>query len=422
LLQSPDGYGGDVGLTISEFEGAANDACLDSIALSYSNDETILVSTYPSTPDVIPLCSYAPPNAPGTWYQIEGQGKAITVSSCSPLTSIATSISLFRGSCEDPLCVSEGIADSKCQGTVASRASFLAEQGTTYFILLQSPDGYGGDVGLTISEFEVAENDACLGRIGLSVSNDETILLSTAESAPDVIPLCSYALLNVPGTWYQIEGKGKAISLSSCSPLTNVATSISVFRGSCEDLLCVTEGIPDCNCQGTVASRAIFLAEEGNTYYILLQSPDGYGGDVGLTISEFEGAENDFCQHAFNMVVDSGEVGVTTVGAIGGSYSNDCFLDPTIPDVWYSVNGTGDILPTTACSNEFTFVSMSILQGNCTDNKCIATATSDTEACAIARFQSVIGETYHIILQALSESGVDVFFHIGEHFLCRRAR
>ena len=51
----------------------------------------------------------------------------------------------------------------------------------------------------------------------------------------------------------------------------------------------MAEGITDYDCQDTVTSSAIFLADEGNTYSMLLQPPDGSGGDVGLTMTEFRG-------------------------------------------------------------------------------------------------------------------------------------
>jgi hypothetical protein len=203
-----------------------------------------------------------------------------------------------------------------------------------------------------------------------------------------------------------MEGKGTVVSLSTCSSLTKSSSAISVLRGSCENLVCVSEGIADYLCQDSVASSTTFLAEEGITYYILLQSIDGIGGDVGLTITEIESVvENDFCQRASNIAIDGEEVAGTTAGASGGSPSNQCYIDPSIPDVWYFFDGSGDVLEATACSNEFSYSTMAVLQGNCTDSYCIASVSSDTEACATVQFRSVIGEPYRIIFQTSSDSG-----------------
>jgi hypothetical protein len=60
--------------------------------------------------------------------------------------------------------------------------------------------------------------------------------------------------------------------------------AISVFSGSCDDLFYLSEGGIDNSGQDFAAGSTTFLAQEGVTYYILLQPPDG--GDVGLTIKE----------------------------------------------------------------------------------------------------------------------------------------
>jgi hypothetical protein len=146
---------------------------------------------------------------------------------------------------------------------------------------------------LRVAEYEGAQNDACLDSIVLSPSDDDiVVVVSTIGSTPDIIPVCSSALPDAPGTWYHIKGNGKVISISTCSLSTKVATAISVFSGSCEDLTCLSEGVLDYACQDVVASSAIFPTEEGNTYLVLLQSLDGIGGNVGLTVNAFEGAEN----------------------------------------------------------------------------------------------------------------------------------
>jgi hypothetical protein len=169
-------------------------------------------------------------------------------------------------------------------GGLKSSVQWKTEEGMTYYIKIHGSHGAVGDFGMTLStgSFASTMNDAFLDSVGLSPSINETVVVSLAGSTPDDVPVCSIALLNAPGTWYQMDGNDKVISTSSCSPLTNVATEISVFSGSCEDLSCVSEGISRCTCQDTVYSKVVLLTEEGNIYFILLQSADGYGGDVGM--------------------------------------------------------------------------------------------------------------------------------------------
>jgi hypothetical protein len=217
-------------------------------------------------------------------------------------------------------------------------------------------------------------------------------------------------VFNSTGTWYQMDGQGEAISVSACSPSTNVSTHIMIYSGSCEDLLCMTEGVPNVNCQERPARRTIFLAEEDKTYFILLLSSVKYNGDIKLTVTEFEGIENDFCQAASSVAIDCGEIEGTTVGAYMGSQRNDCYNDLYPPDVWFFVDGTGDVLQATACSSKVTLFSIFILEGNCTDSICIGNASSETESCATVQFQSVLEETYYIIFKASNESDTGTFF------------
>jgi hypothetical protein len=409
FVHSPYSPAGSFELNIEEFEPATNIQCTNAEGPLAPANQTIIASTLNSVPDGIYGCASGFNNTAGLWYSVLGEeGLTYRVDTCSIETTFDTLISVYRGNCDGELeCV--GGNDDSCGGTTSS-VHWKTEGGVAYYIKIHGFNGAVGNFGMTLSSFPAAQNDACLESVVLSPSNDDTIVVSTAGSTPDVMPVCSIARFDVPGTWYQMEGQGKAISVSSCSPLTKVSSAISVFRGSCEDLLCVSEGISDYTCQDTIASRAIFFAEEGNTYFILLQSSDGYGGDVGLTITEFEGPDNDFCQLASNVSVDGGEVVGTIAGASGGTASNGCFIDPSFQDVWYFVDGTGDVLQATACSNELSFFSMFVSQGNCTESLCIATVSSETEVlCATVRFQSVIGETYHIVLQALPESEAGEF-------------
>jgi hypothetical protein len=397
---------GSFNLLVEEFEPAPNIQCIN--AEGPLTNQTIVASTLISVSDGISECSSGLSKSAGLWYWVLGkEGLMYRVDTCSENTNFDTEISIYKGSCDGELeCVD--VNDESCDGTTSS-VQWKTEEGVMYYIKIHGFDGAIGNFGMTVARFVPPKNDDCLESIHLSHSNGETVVVSTAGAKTlDVLPGCSRADFDAPSIWYRIEGKGEAISVSSCSPLTKVPTSIFVFSGSCQELVCVSDGFSDDTCQDSVASRATFLAEEGDTYFILIQSPFGYGGDVGLTIMEFEAAEHDFCQRASIVVVDDGEVAGTIVGASGGTPYYGCSSDPSIPDVWYFVAGTGDVLQATACSGNLSFLSMSVLQGKCTEGYCIATGSSDKE-CATVRFQSVIGETYHILFQASPESSAGMF-------------
>jgi hypothetical protein len=394
---------GSFELQIEDFDLASNSQCTNAEGPLIPANQTIIASTLNSISDGVSGCASGLNNSAGLWYSVIGkEGLTFHVNTCSEETTFDTEISIYRGSCDDKL---ECVGGNAYACGSSSSIHWKTEEGVSYFIKVHGYYGPVGEFGMTLSSFATPKNDDCLGSIVLSSSN-ETVVVSTVGSTKDDIPVCSYAFLDTPGTWYQMEGKGTAVSLSTCSSLTKVSSAIFVFSGSCENLVCVSEGITDYLCQDSVASSAIFMAEEGIIYYILLQSTDVIGGDVGLTIMEIEGVvENDFCQRASNIEIDGGEVTGTTVGAWGGSPSNECYVDPSIPDVWYFFDGSDDVLEATACSSEFSYFSMVVLQGNCTDSYCITSVYTEVEACASVQFQSVIGETYRIIFQTSPDSG-----------------
>jgi hypothetical protein len=399
---------GSFELRIEDFEPATNSQCTNAEGPLIPANQTIVASTLNSISDGISGCVSGFNNSAGLWYSVLGkEGLTYHVDTCSEETNFDTEISIYRGSCENELeCV--GGNDYACGGS-GSAVQWKTEEGVAYYIKVNGFYGPVGEFGMTLSSSATPKNDDCLGSIVLTVSDDEFIVVSTAGSTKDDIPICSQSSFDAPGTWYQMEGKGKVVSLSTCSSLTKASTAISVFSGSCQDLSCVSEAVVDYACQDSAASSTVFLAEEGITYYILLQSPDGIGGDVELTITEVEGVENDFCQRPSIVAIDGGEVAVTTEGATGGSPSNECYFDPSIPDVWYLFDGSGDVLQATACSSEFSYFSMAVVQGNCTDTNCLASVYPETETCATVQFRSVVGETYRIIFQASPDSGSGKF-------------
>ncbi|KAG7369088.1 hypothetical protein IV203_031831 [Nitzschia inconspicua] len=109
----------------------------------------------------------------------------------------------------------------------------------------------------------------------------------------------------------------------------------------------------------------------------------------------------DFCEGATNVEIDGEEISGTTVGASGSSRETSCGFGTYLPDVWYTVQGTGGVLWATACSTEFNF-SISVLEGNCTDLRCIGTRSFET--CTNVGFLSVLGETYFILIQTTEAS------------------
>jgi hypothetical protein len=176
---------------------------------------------------------------------------------------------------------------------------------------------------------------------------------------------------------------------------------ITVFSGSCDDLACITGGTIDYECQSGVAATASFLGEAGVDYFVLVQTYGDFSGEIGLTVTEFETVANDFCQGASKIEINAGNVTGTTIGASGGTPYNDCYYGIESPNVWYYIEGTGEILLVNVCSEEFNWT-VSVLGGNCSVLVgCIGNYYGGFDSCTSIRFQSVIGKIYYIFIQGL---------------------
>ncbi|KAG7369078.1 hypothetical protein IV203_031821 [Nitzschia inconspicua] len=394
-------------LTVEEFEPESNSKCSSTVGPFFPSNQTIIASTVNAVSDGILGCSsgYA---SPGLWYSVLGQENlTYRVDTCSNETNFDTEISVFEGECGVGLQCFVG-NDDACNG-LSSAVQWKAEEGRLYNIKTHGYSSNSGDFGVTFSSFVRPDNDDCSGGVVIRPGND-TIVISTAGATSDVVVgSCDVYYSDEPGLWYRIIGQGTAISASTCSPLTEADTLISVYTGSCGDLSCITSGLLDFfNCQelGAITGSVTFLAQEGKEYFLFIQSMGGIAGEIGLKVTEFETFEMDFCEGARNVEIDGEEISGTTVGASGSTRDTSCGFSTYLPDVWYTVQGTGDVLWATACSTEFNF-SISVLEGNCTDLRCIGTRSFET--CTNVGFLSVLGETYFILIQATEASLTGVF-------------
>jgi hypothetical protein len=121
-------------------------------------------------------------------------------------------------------------------------------------------------------------NDLCANAIpiacGQTVSG--TNIGATDTGQPE--GHCNFVYADAPGVWYAIVGTGDIITLSTCSPNTNFDTQLFVFSGACGNLVCVNanDDVFESPC-----STVGFVAQEGVTYYILVNSFSGEGEGEG---------------------------------------------------------------------------------------------------------------------------------------------
>ena len=71
--------------------------------------------------------------------------------------------------------------------------------------------------------------------------------------------------ITAPGVWYSLVGTGWKIDVGHCIG-TDYETKMSVFEGSCNDIICIEGNYDNCGLQSSFS----WITEVGVTYYILV--------------------------------------------------------------------------------------------------------------------------------------------------------
>eukprot|EP00934_Nitzschia_sp_Nitz4_P002081 Nitzschia sp. Nitz4//scaffold154_size52827//46974//47585//NITZ4_006786-RA/size52827-exonerate_est2genome-gene-0.33-mRNA-1//1//CDS//3329537338//2081//frame0 len=117
--------------------------------------------------------------------------------------------------------------------------------------------------------------------VGVISSSDENWFSNTEGT-------CGSAAYGAsPGKWYYFVGTGERIDISVCTsgcsvPLNSVVVAeVTVFEGSCDDLICLN-GIGDLGQGGPLE----IATTEGKTYFLYIQGEEGSTGLYELSFDE----------------------------------------------------------------------------------------------------------------------------------------
>lgn len=135
------------------------------------------------------------------------------------------------------------------------------------------------------------ENDTCATAAPLAP--DSSVLGTTIGATfDDGVAACGTAL-TAPGVWYTVTGTGNAMTVSTCSALTDYDTKLSVYCGDCDGLNCIAGNDDDFGCAfSTLQSSVSWCSQEGATYYVLVHGFDINVGNFELTLSDGEPCED----------------------------------------------------------------------------------------------------------------------------------
>ena len=304
---------GYFGLTFSRFPSPVNAMCSGAEFLQIGMSRTASTVGAATINDDDPTCGASNSQlSPSIWYTIRGNGKAITASTCGPGTEISTSLSVYSGSCNgdgDLLCETGGEYDYSClEDKVGAKATWVASDGIDYYIQVISEDWFGGNAELTITESPNLENNFCQSSSELFIDDIETIGSMNFTIGGQIVEpevSCEYTFESA-GAWYSVIGDGGVLRASTCSSTLSFESSVSIFGGWCDNLVCIGwnsasfDSSPDSsNCTGSgnfFSGTVNWKTRVGEVYYILVQgidsSPKPLAGDFSLSIASVDDPEN----------------------------------------------------------------------------------------------------------------------------------
>jgi hypothetical protein len=180
-------------------------------------------------------CGSAYTEAPGLWYTFTGDGSDVTLSTCGQ-ADYDSKISVYAGTCTDPICVAGNDDGLGCNGNT-SFLTFASELGTVYRVIVH---GYNGEVGaFTLSMTcaapcsPVVENDDCANAIvltpqlaGACVPLTGTNLCAYASSWPN--PACDPFSI-AADVWYALPTGPSSSHTITVASVTSGDLGVAVY-------------------------------------------------------------------------------------------------------------------------------------------------------------------------------------------------
>ena len=242
--------------------------------------------------------------------------------------------------------------------------SFFAEANTTYLVRMAYDEQYERDFDFLIELncYEDIVNDECNNAIiiqaGDTISGN-TLIANYDESIGNPENECMWINSAGHGVWYQYIGDDQIVSLSILGENNNFR--FNVFKGECNDLLCVLR-------TDRHNRQTKFFAEKGLSYYIsVLSDYTLFGNEFDIAVTAAPRSSNDQCMNAL-LIESDNSFEVSFSGAL--SDGPVCVIYGGIESLWYKIVGKNQrviIHPVTSSVSE---VNVYVLKGDCIDYNC----------------------------------------------------
>lgn len=343
----------------------ANDLCANAQAITAVPFDSGDVAIGGATDDADITCNAfaASVSRSGIWYTYTPASNCTLL--LRPTGAAISSIAVFTGSCG-----SLNQVDCSGNGFVNENATFAAQAGTTYTILLAryeaSPAGALDTTRLTVDCITPLANDTCQGAQTIAFNTPVNADNSNATNQNDG-PGASCQGLAGKGIWFRfVAPTSDPVTITTCgSPIDTV---LQIFSNvDCANpaqwatYACADAGCPDPNTNGNARLENLPVFA-GETYYIRVSSGQGIrttppGGPFTLTVEGVAPTTVPCCRGTTCTLVapadctvpSSPVVGVSlpdssTCNASGNNTSPCCFADfdksgaPSLDDIFIYLN------------------------------------------------------------------------------------
>ncbi|VEU37774.1 unnamed protein product [Pseudo-nitzschia multistriata] len=387
------------------FEGSKIVACGNAVPIT-EMDHTYYGSNWKAFWDpTIDTCGDQMSTGYAVWYSFTtASSKLIEASTCDN-SDFDTQITIMSGSCNATKCISYN--DQGCGDQ--SLVTWYAEANTTYYIMVHGYREAAGTFGLTLSE--AYQSDDCDTAVQLE---EESVLAGTTAGVFSSIqpPQCGDVDLSDSGVWYTVGNVSGFYKAEVLLGYTNFSGQVSVYQSmnetdsGCSALMCE---------KGSSTGSVMWLAEATKTYYVYINGKDGTSGDFDLFLGQNKASS---CN--FGTRIDANSIGyLSSTKGLNPQNVEGCGHAGyhTAPGVWFSVEGTGDVLEASTCGSSLDLdTQISVFGNGCDSLKCIA-GTGQNHPCGengSVTWKSELSEIYHVYVSGRSGRVGDFILNIND--------
>jgi len=261
-----------------------NDSCSGAIpvfcnsGISSEVNDNLFATTAVTDPDFTCRIEGSDQGVGTMWYRFTPSQTSARISVCGN-TSGDTLLALYSGTCSN---LTQIACDDDACGLRSQFCATGLTPGQQYYIQFATFDEASRgpyQISVTCPCPPPPANDVCAGAIALSIPGfvSSSNINATTDSG---VPTCGLSLVSGPGVWYRVTGNGTTLRASLCNATAmGFDTKLSVFCGTCPQLVCVAQNDDECG----VLSEVEWCSTNGLTYYILVH---GFAGNIGTFAME----------------------------------------------------------------------------------------------------------------------------------------